>query len=426
MQTNHQLPIAALTVALGLQLPAFAGTEAPAVAPAPSNSGDWCTWLQNKPGTLYKNKENPYFQEFQLEGRLQFQMAHLDGEDVNGEDFDSNFNEFRRARLGAKAKFFQYFGAKFQVDLVGDERINNEPNSGLGWGYEQIDEAYLSFDLGKALGQSAFDSLMVNYGRQKFVLGQEARTSSTKLLTVERSAISNKVYGSARPTGLSVDGTIDQWSFTGALYSSTTDNTEFNSNQGLSGWQDSIIYYASAGYQATKELNVRADFVYNDADIASGDDSVLAYEWASSLNAEYDAGAWGVIGDFTFGDNGGTSLANDSTRDDTFWGVMVMPYYWIMDEKLQLVGQYQYGGAESSDGIRINSRYGRARGTGDTTGIDVNDGRGDEHHSLYAGLNYYLCGHNAKIQGGIEYQTMDTPAGDFDTLTYLLAFRTFF
>ena len=59
-------------------------------------------------------------------------------------------------------------------------------------------------------------------------------------------------------------------------------------------------------------------------------------------------------------------------------------------------------------------------------GIDVNSGRGDSHHSFYGGLNYYLCGHNAKIQGGIEYQTMDTPDGDFDTLTYVLAFRTFF
>ena len=54
---------------------------------------------------------------------------------------------------------------------------------------------------------------MVNYGRHKFVLGQEARTSSTKLLTVERSAISNKVYGSYRPTGLSVDGTMDKLEF---------------------------------------------------------------------------------------------------------------------------------------------------------------------------------------------------------------------
>ena len=105
---------------------------------------------------------------------------------------------------------------------------------------------------------------------------------------------------------------------------------------------------------------------------------------------------------------------------------MVMPYYWLIEDKLQLVGQYQYGGADADEGIRVNSRYGRARGTGGTSGIDVNSGRGDAHHSFYGGLNYYLCGHNAKVQAGIEYQTMDTPDGDFDTLTYLLAFRTFF
>ena len=422
MPTNHKLPIA-LSLALGLQLPASAGTETPAVAPAPSNPGDWCTWLQNKPGTVYKSKENPYLQEFQIEGRLQFQMAHLEGEDVNGSDYSSDFNEFRRFRLGAKAKFLQYFGAKVSFDLVSDERIDPAPNAGLGWGYEQFDEAYLSFDLGKAIGDSPFDTLMVNYGRQKFILGQEARTSSNKLLTVERSAISNKVYGSARPTGLSVDGTIDKWSFTGALYSTTTDGAD---NEAFNGWQDDVVYYASVGYQATEELKMGADFVYNNADVAAGDNSVLGYEWATSLNAEYDAGAWGIIGDFIYGDNGDSSTGNTDPRDGEFWGVMVMPYYWLVDEKLQLVGQYQYGGADAAEGIRINSRYGRARGTDGTSGIDVNSGRGDEHHSFYGGLNYYVCGHNAKIQAGIEYQTMDTPAGDFDTLTYLLAFRTFF
>lgn len=63
-------------------------------------------------------------------------------------------------------------------------------------------------------------------------------------------------------------------------------------------------------------------------------------------------------------------------------------------------------------GTRIQRRYGC--------------GSGDQHHSFYASLNYYLCGHNAKIQAGFGYQTMDTPIGDFDTLTYLIGFRTFF
>lgn len=413
-----------LVISLGLHLPALAGPEAQTVPSTPfSNQGDWCTWLQDKPGTLHKNKENPHLQEFRLEGRLHFQTAHLQGEDVNNSDYSSDFNEFRRFRLGASAKFFQYFGAKVSFDLVNDERIDAEPNAGLDWGYEQIDEAYLSFDLGKAIGESPFDTLSVSYGRVKYKFGQEARTSSNELLTVERSAISNKVYGSYRPTGVNVDGTINQWSFTGALYSSTTDGAD---NEAFNGWQDDVIFYASAGYKVSDQLNLRADYVYNNADVTEGDDSLLAYAWATSFNAEYDAGPWGIIGDFIYGDNGGARTGNAPSNRDEFWGLVVMPYYWILPDKLQLVGQYQYGGADDSAGFRINNRYGRARGTGGTSGIDVNSGRGDEHNSFYGGLNYYICGQSLKIQAGVEYQTMDTPIGDFNTLTYLLAFRTFF
>ena len=32
----------------------------------------------------------------------------------------------------------------------------------------------------------------------------------------------------------------------------------------------------------------------------------------------------------------------------------------------------------------------------------------DSYHSIYAGLNYYLCGNNSKVQVGAEYETLDT------------------
>ncbi len=420
MQNANTLKIA-LGLALGLQIPASAGSEAPIIAPepAPSNSGDWCIWLQNKPGILYKNKKNPFIQEFQLEGRFQYQTAHVDGSDINGRDFNQSYDEYRRVRLGAKAKFLQYFGAKYQVNLVDDGRNGASP-SDLDWGYSDIDEAYISFDLGKALGDSnPFDELKLAYGRHKFLLSHEAHASSTKLYTVERSAISNKVYGSYRPTGLTVNAAKGDWSFGGAVYSSTVDGED---NEAFNGWQDGVIYYLNAGYKVNDQLTLGADFVYNNADVNAGEDSIMGYEWATSLNAQYDADQWGIIGDFICGDNG-DDLGHKQSRTGNFWGVVVMPYYWLVEDKLQLVGQYQYQGSSEDEGVRVNSRYGRARVD---NGIDVNSGRGDSHHSLYGGLNYYLCGHNAKIQGGIEYQTMDTPGGDFDTLTYVLAFRTFF
>ena len=400
-------------MALGLQGMALAGPDvSPVIEEPAANNGNWCDWLSNKPGTLYKNKENPYLQEFQIEGRLQYQAAYVDGNDTNGDDWNETYDEYRRARLGVKAKFLQYFGLKYQVNLVSDGRRNG---GDLDWGYQDIDEAYITFDVAKAFGLSDFDKLQLVYGRQKYVLGHEADLSSTKILTVERSALSNKIYGSYRPTGLTLDGEKGKFDFSGSFYSSSEDGED---NREFNGFQDSVVYLARVGYTVNDSLRVYADVAYNDAELDGSEDSVLDYEWATSVGFQYDGGIWGIDADFIYGDNGDQPNAN---RGDAFYGVVLTPHVWLVEDKLQAVAQYQYQGSDASEGIRINSRYGRADGAG-----AINGGRGDSHHSIYAGLNYYICGHNAKIQGGIEYQTIDTPIGDFDTTTYVLAFRTYF
>lgn len=393
------------TIILALAL----GTPAVALA---ENSGDWCEWYGNKPGILYKNSDNPFLQEFQIEGRLQYQTAYVDGDDVTGGSWNETYDEYRRARLGVKAKFLQYFGVKYQVNLVSDGRPSG---NNLNWGYQDIDEAYITFNVAKAFGLDQFEKLDFIYGRQKFVLGHEADLSSTKLLTVERSAISNRIYGSYRPTGATLKGEIGAFDFATSIYSSTTDGTN---NETFNGFQDSIIYLVRIGYTVNDALRIYADAVYNNAEVNGTEDSVMGYEWATSVGFQYDAGTWGINGDFIYGDNGSQTNPN---RGDAFYGVVFTPYVWLVEDKLQAVAQYQYQGSDANQGVRINSRYGRRAGN---TG--VNGGRGDSHHSVYAGLNYYICGHSAKIQGGIEYQTMDTPVGDFDTLTYILAFRTYF
>ena len=94
-----------LSIAIGVPAIATAGPKTPIAEVPASNSGDWCEWLQSKPGTLYKNKENPYIQKFQIEGRFQYQYGHVDGNDLNGVDYDEDYDEARRVRLGVKAKF---------------------------------------------------------------------------------------------------------------------------------------------------------------------------------------------------------------------------------------------------------------------------------------------------------------------------------
>lgn len=396
----------------------FAGpTEIPVEqVPPASNPGNWCEWLQNKPGMVYKNSANPYIQELQFEGRFQYQYGHLRGSDINGTGYDEDYDDVRRFRLGVNVKFLQYFAAKYQANVSKDSRHSG---GGLDWGYDSIDVAYLSFDLAKALGNTDMDKLSLIYGRQNFDFGTEGTTSSRHILTIERSALSNRAYGAHRPTGLTIQGEKGPLYLAASLYSSTTDGV---SDQEFSGWQDDYSLLFNVGYKVNEELFLRTDFSYNHAE-PTAEDSFLPYRWAVAVGAQYDAGPWGVTADVIYGDNGGSAYSRNPDRQGDFYGLQFTPWMWLVKDKLQLVGQYQYQGADAAEGIRINSRYGRA-----AVGPAINNGggRGDSHHSVYGGLNYYLSGHHAKFQGGVEYQTLNAIGGDLDTVTYLLAFRTYF
>ena len=421
-------------VCSGLFLGAVQAGQPEPVMPAPEpNGGDWCDWLSSKPGTLYKNSDNPFIQEFQIFGRFQWQAAYLWGEDTNGYEFSDDYTEVRRFRLGAKMKFLKYFEAKANVNLVDDARNAVAPwpgNDKLGWGYEDFDEAYIGFDIKKAFDLGFVDSLKITYGRHKFVLGHEALMSSKELLTVERSAISNKVYGSYRPTGVQLEGSKGDWSAAFAVYS-TDAITRFGGNVDfIGGWNDGLAYYARVGYQATDNLSFSWDFVYNDADQRGGEDNLWGYRWATSLSAVYECGDWGLIVDGIYGDNGSGRLGNlTPNRQGDFWGLVVMPYYWIVDDKLQGVVRYQYQGSEESRGIRVNSRYAR-RDHGFPVNATIAGGRGNTHHSIYAGLNYLICGHNLKVQTGLEYEWLNAPLagtqGEVSALTAWFGFRSFF
>ncbi len=401
---NTQSIKLALGLIFALQGHVLAGSE----PPTPAASGDWCQWLQNKPGMLYKNKENPFLQSFQLGGRFQYQASYLDGEDVNGRDFNDTYDEYRRVRLEVKTEFLKYFSAKIGINVVNDERRNDE---NLEWGYSTFDEAYFSFDIKKAFGAGPLDALKLNYGRFKFNMTEEVHMSSKDIFTVERSAIANKLYGvNNRPSGITLDGELDKWSGTLGIFSGD-ENSEF-----IGGWSDGLAYYFSGAYAHSEQWRFILDFVKNEP---SGEVDFLAYDWATAMNAVYEEGRFGTLATLVLGGN------NDATaeRGGSFHGLVIMPWYWVLEDKLQAVFQYQYSGSSQDQGIRTNSRYVRSA---HDAGVSVNGGRGDELHTLYAGLNYHICGDNAKIMTGIEYSSLNTPKGDVNALTYSVAFRTFF
>lgn len=400
----------------GLAGPKEAAVEKPGKDPV--NNGDWCAWLQDKPGELYSKKKNPWIQSFRIGGRFHYQAAYVDGNDVNDRDFNDTYDEYRRFRLETKTGFLEHLTLEANVNLVDDRRFRDDPDDDLDWGYDDFDEFSLEFDLGEAFGGGPFDNIRLKYGRMKLKITEEAHMSSKEIYTIERSALSDKLGGAAsRPTGLTLELDKGPWELLLGVFSGE-DDADF-----LGGWNDGEFFYGSLRWNATKRLKLRFDHVQNNQ---SGIDDALGYAWGSSLSAVYDDGRFGVLLNGMYGDNGGIrhNGHRQARRHGDFHGFVVMPWYWVMEDRLQAVVSYAYQGSEETEGIRLNSRYIRERH--DDALVDVNNGRGDEHHSIYLGLNYHFCRDNVKVMGGVSYDRLSTPDGKVDAISYLIGLRTYF
>lgn len=383
----------------------------------PASSGwSYCSLLDTFGKPIYDDPQNPLFQSLKFSGRAQLQYAYVDGEDVNGDDFSEDFEEIRRLRLGGELKMLKYFKLKGEANLAADAK----PSGGdRDLGYQSLDALILSFDAGKAFGIETFDKVIVNYGRHKVAMGQEVHTSSKYIKTVERSAVANKVYPT-RATGVSVNLAKGNWSGAAGVFST-------DASKEIASWDDGQAYYLSSTFKRENGDQVILDFLYNDANGSASDNELKnnlgdgLYEWAASAAYVAKRDRLQVVVNGTYGDNGDQFIKADA--NGAFWGLVIMPSYWLVPDRWEAVARYSYQGSEGDEGIRMNSRYARRNHGGKDS---INSGRGDEHHSIYAGLNYYLCGEKSKIMTGIEYETLDTSSGDVDASTLWLAYRTYF
>jgi hypothetical protein len=415
--TRITLGGAALALALATQAAQAGSTAKTQVETPPANNGNWCEWLQNKPGTFYKNKDNPVIQEAGIFGRLQYQQAWIDG-DADGEDFwyDSE-GQFRRLRIGAYIKFLDYFQVKANADMVSDSR----PSGGdLDFDYYNIYEAALTFNAQKAFNISSHSKFDISYGKSELRISEEVNTSSKKIKTIERSAIANKIFPTTL-TGAWIDAKTGKFSYYLGAFS-TADHEELGS------WNHGDVFIAQVGYDFTSSTpweSAEAFVAFATADHDGASDSTVGFDWAGSAYVRIQQGAATYRANLIVGENRDDA---SSMRDGSFWGLVFLPTYWIVEDRLEAVFRYQYAHASSPEGIRLNSRY--ARNAGDERQEDIaglRGGRGDEHHSIYLGLNYYFCGDNSKIMAGIEWDDISSDGHDvYEGFTYSIAYRMFF
>ncbi len=363
--------------------PAIAGqpVESKAVVEPKAESASLCESIFALP-TLYKNNDNPVIQKFAIIGRYQGQYYYLDSNQGDADDWEN-----RRARIGAAAQLFHDFKFSFNLNLGIDGDSDRF--------FEDLEDGTLSWEPSKKLS--------ISVGKQKAPITPEWRTSSTKILTFERSLLVNQIVPN-KMGGVLVASELESGLLLDAgIYSGSTDD-----DWAWPTFDGGPAAFASVGYKSKAFGTARAEFLYVDDDESSNLSKGFDNVFSVSYENRWDA----------FGLSANGIYATGAEASDVF-GVTVIPTYDIT-EKLQAVARYQYAGAERSDGLRLQSRYEREA-------PDLSVSTGDSYHAIYAGLNYFICGHNLKLMAGAEFATMDQSNGDnYESVTFLTGVRLFF
>jgi len=373
---------------------------------------------------IIHDSEEAGLEHFKLFGMAQYQIGHVDGTDSAGNSFSDTHNEFRRIWLGADVKFLRGFLFKSVLSVTqgkhaatGDQDIE----------FKHFRNLYLSYDASKAsTAFSDYDRFEFGYGRRSLKLADEWQRSAYLFNPVERSPFSNKLWptdeGGSHPVGAWFRAAQGKNDFQIGLFSTTQDN-EFP------GWQDGTALYSQWEHDMTEGSNfdhkkLILSVFSQDTDL-SDDQLARGNEWGASAILRLHKGPWEVHSTIGAGENGGTT--NPDWLGD-FWGLSIMPMRWLVEDRLKLVTRYQLQSADAPEGIRLNSRYARSAGAKGDADLSLTGGRGDEHHNLYFGINYYFCGDCMKIVSGIEYDDIETTGGItvFKGWTVSSAFRMYF
>ncbi len=331
--------------------------------------------------TLYKNPDNFWLQELKLVGRYHGQYAIVDSDRGRGYIWEN-----RRQRIGASVKFADIFKLYGQID------INNRWNPF----YRNIDVAYLEV--------KPSDAFKIQVGKIKPKWSEYA-ISSKYIKAFERANLVNQVRA-FKSSGISASGDIGKWSYYAAMTSDQLDAEFATLNEGL-------YFIGSLGYDLSEDLPfekaaARLDYLHHTERTTFRE----PYKHAFSANFTAEDGPVGLY----------TDLIYANGYDNDAWGLVFMPTYDLIEDKLEFVFRYHYAHGEN-DSMRQAGRYERLPG-----GLE-DRGFGEDYHSFYAGLNYFIYGQKLKLMTGVEYATLDDSAGDgggYNGWTWFSGVRLFF
>ena len=317
---------------------------------------------------IYEDKGNPYLQKVRLIGRYHTNWTSVDSDQGDRTDWET-----RRLRLGINAEFLEQFEIRNEWNVTGLDDDIWDPK------VDNIDTLFLSWKPSSSFNLTA--------GKHKAPLTQEFRSSSNELLTIERTVLTQSFTAIERHWGISARGEEGNWSWLTGVWAG-------NFREEYNAWFDSsgpAFSLSSLGYDFGKDGGSweKALLTIQYAKTESQDAITPKFDNIISLNFEGVSGPWTLYSDLLTG-----------WGDRELTGFQVMPGYFLTKE-LQAVARYQYGAGDENT-LPLRNRYERLVATG----------AGDEAHSFYGGLNYYLHGHRAKLMVGAEYLDMEDRAAD--------------
>ena len=335
------------------------------------------------------NAENPYLQELSLKLRGQYQWGYLapaGGDDrVKGNRNDNN--EWRRFRLGAQAKVLNQFTLK-GVWNVGGLDARNRFSDG------EWDRSHTEGTLDELTLSTTLKPVTLTVGKHKPAYMAEYRTSSAKILTMERSVLVNQLKAE-KLYGISVANADKkaEWGWNAGLWvNGQRDNAwlepSFNS-------EDSVTLGMSVSRATGKNGRLQLDYMHSfhkDGETNSGSEyagpgaqDVFALSWEGKQDK------WSFLAEAQAGLNvyGGASGA------ENVFGLVLMPSYRFTPN---WEGVVRYQLASGSNAVKGDSRY--------YTTNSTYSGTSDLLQGLYMGANYYVCPENPhmlKLMLGAEY-----------------------
>lgn len=333
--------------------------------------------------------ENPYIQELSLKMRGQYQWGYVDpaGGDSRVKCDRKDNNEWRRFRLGAQAKVLNRFTVKGVWNIGGlDTRSKYADGS---W-----DRSHSEGALDELTISTSIEPVTLTVGKHKPAYMAEYRTSSAKLITLERSALVNQLKAE-KLYGISVSNADKkaEWGWNAGLWlNGQRDNTwlepSFNS-------ADNATLGMSISRATGSNGRLTLDYMHSFRNEGRDQDGT---DYAGPGAADVVALSWeGKQGNLTlltealagFNVYGGTKGA------ENVFGVVIMPSYRFSPH---WEGVLRYQLASGSNAVKSDSRYYSTNST--------YSGTSDLLQGVYLGANYYVYPsnpHMLKLMLGAEY-----------------------